>query len=170
MSKRTGTILRPRYPALGLMGWAAITFAAAAVGALASRQAASFYAQLTLPDWAPPGTVFGPVWTALYLLMGIAAWVAWRTQGFAPARTALYLYLAQLTVNALWSWLFFAWRLGGFALIDIACLWVLVAATLIAFWRVRPIAGALLLPYLLWVSFAAALNYQVWRLNPQLLG
>jgi len=76
----------------------------------------------------------------------------------------------QLALNALWSWLFFAWHLGAWAFADIVALWALVAATLACFWRVRRLAGALLVPYLLWVSFAAVLNYSVWRLNPQVLG
>ena len=102
--------------------------------------------------------------------MGIAAWLVWRVGGFRVARTALTLFLVQLAVNALWSWLFFGWHLGGVAFADIALLWVLIVATLVAFWRVRPLAGVLLVPYLLWVSFAFALNYSVWQLNPQVLG
>jgi tryptophan-rich sensory protein len=110
------------------------------------------------------------VWTFLYILMALAAWLVWRVDGFRPARTALTLFLLQLALNALWSWLFFGWHRGALAFGDILLLWVLIAATLVAFWRTRPLAGALLVPYLLWVSFAAALNYSVWRLNPQVLG
>ncbi|MBX3703651.1 MAG: tryptophan-rich sensory protein [Steroidobacteraceae bacterium] len=106
----------------------------------------------------------------LYAFMGIAAWLVWRVGGFRAARAALVLFLAQLAVNALWSWLFFGWRLGAVAFADIALLWALVVATLVSFWRIRRLAGALLIPYLLWISFAAALNYSVWQLNPQLLG
>lgn len=89
---------------------------------------------------------------------------------FQAARTALSLFLAQLAPNAIWSWLFFDWHLGAWAFADIVLLWVLVVATLVAFWRVRPVAGVLLIPYLLWVSFASVLNYSVWRLNPGILG
>lgn len=155
---------------MGLAVWLGIVFVAAAIGAVASAQAGSFYGQLVRPEWAPPASVFGPVWTVLYALMGIAAWLVWRVGGFRPARTALTLFLVQLAVNALWSWLFFGWRLGGPAFVDIIVLWPLIVATLIAFWRIRPLAGALLIPYLLWVGFAGALNYSVWQLNPQLLG
>lgn len=155
---------------LGFVAWLAVSFIAAAVGSAASIQAGPFYAQLVRPEWAPPSDVFGPVWTILYALMGIAAWLVWRVGGFRAARTALTLFLVQLVVNALWSWLFFGWHLGGAAFADIVLLWVLVIATLVAFWRVRPLAGVLLIPYLLWVSFASALNYSVWQLNPQLLG
>lgn len=155
---------------LGFVAWLATSFVAAAIGGAASIRAAPFYAQLVRPEWAPPQSLFGPVWTVLYALMGIAAWLVWREGGFRSACTALVLFLVQLAVNALWSWLFFAWHLGGAAFADIIVLWLLIVATLVAFWRIRPLAGALLVPYLLWVSFAAALNYSVWQLNPQMLG
>lgn len=150
----------------GLIAWLAVCFAAAAIGGIASIQAASFYAQLVRPEWAPPAAWFGPVWTVLYTLMGIAAWLVWRVGGFAAARTALTLFLAQLALNALWSWLFFRWKLGALAFVEVMLLWLLIAATLAGFWRIRKTAGALLLPYLLWVGFATALSYSVWRLNP----
>ena len=155
---------------LGLAGWLVASFIAAAIGAAASIQAGAFYARLVRPDWAPPANVFGPVWTVLYLLMGLAAWLVWREGGFRARRLALSLFLVQLAVNALWSWLFFGWHLGALAFADIVLLWGLLVATLVAFWRVRPVAGALLVPYLLWVSFATALSYSVWQHNPQLLG
>jgi tryptophan-rich sensory protein len=154
----------------GLLAWLAVSFVAAAIGAAASVRAGPFYLQLARPDWAPPPAVFGPVWSVLYLLMGIAAWLVWRPGGFRAARGALTLFLVQLALNALWSWLFFAWHRGGLAFADILVLLVLVAATTVAFWRVRPLAGWLLAPYLLWVAFASALNYSVWQLNPQVLG
>lgn len=154
----------------GLVVWLAVSFAAAAIGSAASIGAEAFYSRLARPEWAPPPTLFGPVWTALYALMGIAAWLVWRAGGFQAARTAITLFFAQLSANALWSWLFFAWHRGGLAFADIILLLALVAATLIAFWRIRPLAGVLLIPYLLWVSFATALNYSVWQLNPQVLG
>lgn len=155
---------------IGFIAWLAVCFIAAAIGSAASIQAGPFYTQLVRPEWAPPSNLFGPVWTILYALMGIAAWLAWRAGGFRAARTALTLFLVQLAVNALWSWLFFGWHLGGLAFADIVLLWVLIIATLIAFWRVRPLAGMLLIPYLLWVSLASALNFSVWQLNPQILG
>jgi tryptophan-rich sensory protein len=154
----------------GLIGWFIVSFAVSAVGAIASIEARSFYAGLEQPDWAPPGWLFGPVWTLLFALMAIAAWLVWRNGGFRTNRIALSLFLTQLLFNALWSWLFFAWRLGGPAFADILLLWVLILATLVAFWRAERLAGILLLPYLLWVSFAAFLNYAVWQLNPALLG
>lgn len=155
---------------LGLVGWFIVSFTASAVGAVASIQAKSFYGQLVQPEWAPPSYVFGPVWTVLYALMAIAAWLVWRSGGFHTNRVALSLFMVQLALNALWSWLFFAWQRGALAFVDIVLLWVLIVVTLVSFWRVRPLAGALLIPYLLWVTFAAALNYSLWQLNPQILG
>jgi benzodiazapine receptor len=160
----------PRHPWWGLGGWLIVTFIAAAAGSVASTQAPEFYAQLVRPPWAPPASLFGPVWTVLYTLMAVAAWLVWRVGGFAGARGALTLYLGQLVLNALWSWFFFGWQRGGLAFADIVLTLLLVVATLVAFWRIRPLAGALLVPYLLWVGFAAALNYTVWQLNPQFLG
>jgi tryptophan-rich sensory protein len=155
---------------VGLVGWLVITFSAAAIGGTASVNASSFYTQLVLPEWAPPSSLFGPVWTVLYALMGLAAWLVWRVDGFRAARGALTLFLVQLALNALWSWLFFGWHRGALAFVDILFLWVFIVVTLIAFWRIQALAGGLLVPYLLWVSFASALNYAVWQLNPQSLG
>lgn len=154
----------------GLLAWLIVSFIAAAIGGAASIQAGPFYTQIVRPDWAPPPTIFGPVWTVLYALMGIAAWLVWRVGGFRAAKSALTLFLVQLALNALWSWLFFGWHRGAFAFADILLLWALIVATLISFWRFRPLAGALLVPYSLWVSFASALNYSVWQLNRQVLG
>jgi len=159
-------VMSTRQQLIGLIAWLALCFAAAAIGGIASIQAASFYGGLARPEWAPPAAWFGPVWTVLYTLMGIAAWLVWRVGGFRAARAALSVFLVQLALNALWSWLFFRWKLGALAVIEIALLWLLVVATLFAFWRVRKTAGALLLPYLLWVGFATVLCYSVWRLNP----
>lgn len=153
-----------RRQALGLVFWLALAFAAGAVGAIASVDAAAFYAQLARPSWAPPGSAFAPVWTTLYALMGIAAWLVWRE---APrAQGALALFVLQLAVNALWSWLFFAWRLGALAFADALLLAMLIVATGAAFWRVRRLAALLLAPYFLWVAFACALTWAVWRANP----
>lgn len=154
----------------GLLGWLVVSFIASAIGAVASIQAKSFYSQLVQPVWAPLSEIFGPVWMALYAMMGIAAWLVWCSGGFRKNRYALILFFVQLSFNALWSWLFFAWQRGFLAFADILVLWIFIVATLIAFWRVRPLAGALLIPYLLWVSFASALSYSLWQLNPQILG
>jgi benzodiazapine receptor len=159
-----------RRQVVGLIAWLAACFAAAAVGGGASIQAGAFYTGLVRPDWAPPPSVFGPVWSVLYTMMGVAAWMVWRAGGFAAARGALLLFLVQLGFNALWTWLFFGWRQGGLAFAEIVFLWVLILATLVAFWRIRPWAGALILPYLAWVGFAAALNFALWQSNAGVLG
>ena len=144
-----------------------VTFAAAALGAVASLDAASFYAQLSKPSWAPPAWVFGPVWSTLYALMGVAAWLVWRSPG--SNKVALGLFGAQLGANALWSWLFFAWHRGALAAVEVLVLLALIAATVAALWRSSRLAAALLVPYVLWVSFASVLTWAVWRSNPGLL-
>ena len=154
---------------LGLGVWLVVAYAASVVGAIASVNAGDFYGQLQQPPWAPPAALFGPVWTALYTMMGVAAWFVWRAGGFAANRIALGLFFAQLGLNALWSWLFFTWHRGGLAFAEILVLWAFILATLIAFWRVRPVAGMLLAPYLVWVTFAALLNFTLWRQNPLVL-
>jgi tryptophan-rich sensory protein len=148
-----------------------VTAEAAAVGGIASLDAGLFYGALEKPAWAPPGWVFGPVWTALYVLMGIAAWLVWRAQpeteaGLTTRRQALVLFVAQLALNALWTWLFFAWRQGALAFGEIVLLWLAFAITARQFSRVRPLAGWCLVPYLGWVSFATALTWAVWQRNP----
>jgi translocator protein len=155
---------------LGLVGWLLVTATAGALGSLASVRAEDFYQQLVRPDWAPPPEIFGPVWTALYILMALAAWLVWRECGLRRCRGIFSLYIVQLGANALWSWLFFAWRQGALAFFEIIALWILILLTIVGFWRIRPLSGALLLPYLAWVSFAAVLTFAVWRLNPGLLG
>ena len=152
---------------VGLLGWLAAAFAAGAVGGAATAGAPSFYARLSRPSWAPPAWVFGPVWSTLFVLMGVAAWLVWRSPG--SRRTALGLFGVQLVANALWSWLFFAWHRGALAMGEILVLLALIAATGVAFWRIRRVAGLLLLPYLLWVGFASVLTWALWRSNPGLL-
>lgn len=148
---------------------ALLTLAAAVAGGLASRDAPTFYGQLQTPPWAPPAWVFGPVWTLLYVTMASAAVLVARTRTPGGTGAALLWYLAQLGANALWSWLFFYARSGALATIDALVLWVLVAVTTLQFWRLRPFAGALLVPYLAWVTFAAALTVAMWQRNQALL-
>ena len=150
-----------------LLGWLLAAFAAGALGAVASIDAVSFYAQLGKPSWAPPSWVFGPVWTTLYVMMGVAAWLVWRSRD--AKRSALILFGVQLAANALWSWLFFAWHQGLWAAVEVLVLLALIAATVLVFWRISRLAGLLLVPYLLWVGFASALTWAIWQLNPGLL-
>ncbi|WP_214000595.1 TspO/MBR family protein [Arsukibacterium sp.] len=152
---------------LMLLTLLALTYLAAGIGALGSINAASFYRELQLPAFAPPAWLFGPVWTLLYTLMAVAAWLVWRST--KQHRAALGLYFAQLAVNALWSWLFFAWYQGALAFANILLLLPLIIATALCFWRQNKLAGLLLVPYLLWVSFAAVLNFSIWQLNPGVL-
>jgi tryptophan-rich sensory protein len=146
-----------------LAGWVALCWSAALPGAV--FRPGEWYASLQKPPWTPPGWIFGPVWTALYTIMGVAAWLVWKRGGFARQGKALSLFLGQLLFNALWSPLFFGMHNPGLALADLLLLWLALAATLAAFWKARPVAGALLVPYLAWVSFAGALNFALWRLN-----
>ncbi len=153
--------------ALGILLF--VTFVAGGIGTAAALRAPEIYQALAKPPWAPPPGVFGPVWTVLYILMAVAAWLIVRARGWRDARLALLLYGLQLASNAIWTWLFFAWHSGQLAFLDIIALLVLVAATAWTFWRVRPLAAALLVPYLTWVAFASALTWAVWKLNPQVL-
>jgi tryptophan-rich sensory protein len=154
------------FPWLALIGWLLAAFAGA-VGAIASVDAAAFYAGLSRPAWAPPGWVFGPVWTLLYTLMGVAAFRVWRAPG--DRHLALTLFGLQLAVNALWSWLFFAWHRGALAAIEVLVLLALIAATLFAFRRHDRLSAWLMLPYLLWVAFASLLTWTIWLRNPDVL-
>lgn len=156
-------------PWLALVLWLVLCAAAGAIGAIASADAPAFYGSLEQPSWAPPASVFGPVWTCLYAAMGVAAWLVWRERGWSRARGPLGLFVLQLALNTIWSWLFFKWHQGGVAFADILALWSLILLTTISFARIRLLAGLLMVPYLLWVTFAAALNWTVWQLNPLLL-
>ena len=156
-------------PVVSLLLLVAVTALAAWGGAVASISAQDFYGALAKPEWAPSPKVFGPVWTVLYLCMAVAAWMVWRTGGPEVARVPLLLYLVQLLLNSLWTWIFFRWHAGGWALVEIALLWVVLLVTIMSFWRVRAAAGMLLLPYLAWVSFATALTAAIWRRNPGVL-
>ncbi|MBI3915250.1 MAG: tryptophan-rich sensory protein [Chloroflexi bacterium] len=148
---------------LSFIVWFAIVFAAAFVGARFLPD--EWFKQLKKPTWNPPNRVFAPVWTILYTLLAIAAWLVWDGSGFAIAGVALALFIAQLGFNAAWSWLFFGRHRADLALVDIVILWFLIVGTLSAFWQLNLLAGLLLVPYLLWVSFATILNFSIWRLN-----
>lgn len=136
-----------------------------------------WYAALAKPAWNPPAWVFAPVWTLLYAMMAVAGWLVWRSgevarsgsaieAGQGPSRSlALGVFVLQLGLNGAWSWLFFGLHRPGLALAEIVVLWLAILATTVLFWRRRPLAGALLVPYLIWVAFAAALNFALWRLN-----
>jgi translocator protein len=148
-----------------LAGWLIVCYGAAAFGS--RHRPGAWYAALRKPRWTPPGWIFAPVWSVLYTAMAVAAWLVWRSAGPGPE---LVLFAVQLALNAAWSWIFFGRHRPGLALADIVALWLAIAATLLAFRHARPLAAWLLVPYLAWVAFAAALNAALWRLNRPVAG
>lgn len=149
---------------LGLAGCLAACFGAASLGAV--FMPGEWYAALKKPSWNPPAWIFGPVWTALYTMMAVSAWLVWKRGGFTRQRRALTLFLGQLVLNAAWTPLFFGLHRTGLAFAEIIMLWVAIASTLAAFHSVSRPAAWLLVPYLAWVTFAAILNGTLWRMNP----
>jgi translocator protein len=156
-------MVNTRRAVVGLVAWLAISFLPSLTGLLV--RPGGWYAQINKPSWTPPSWVFGPAWTTLYALMAIAAWMVWMRPATPARRAALTAFFVQLVLNALWTPLFFGARAPGLALVDIVLLWMAIAATIVLFWRVRPAAGALLIPYILWVSYATALNFAIWQMN-----
>ncbi len=148
---------------LALAGWIPLSFLAATIGGLAAP--GPWYERVNKPSWNPPNAVFAPVWTVLFLMMGVAAWLVWQRRGQPGVTLALTLFVGQLCLNVLWSWLFFHWHRMDLAFYELLVFWVVILATLLAFWQVRPLAGWLFVPYLLWVTFAGYLNLTLWRLN-----
>lgn len=156
-------------------GWAvlasiiAATLLAALLGSVASFDAPEFYQELAKPSWAPPAWVFGPAWTILFVLMAASAWLVVKGRALSSSRSALTLYGTQLALNAIWTWLFFHWHLGAAAFVEVLILLAMVVITARAFYRVKPLAGWLMAPYIAWVSFASLLTYSVWQGNPGVL-
>ncbi len=167
--RRTATLPGRPVQAAALLASLLMVAVVAALGARFGP--GEWYVELAKPAWTPPGRLFGPVWTLLYLTMAVAAWLVWRQRSGLVGRerdaadAALTAYAIQLLLNAAWSWLFFGRHLIGLALVDIGLLWLAILATTVLFWRVRRIAGLLLVPYLGWVAFASALNLRLWQLN-----
>jgi len=150
--------------AAGLAVWIA---ACLAIGFIGSQfPPGQWFQELVKPSWNPPSSVFAPVWTTLYILMGISAWLVWKDRGFSGAGLQLSVFALQLIVNGLWSYLFFGLHSPMAAFVDIVVLWLLIITVVVLFWKVSPLAGVLLLPYFGWVSFAAVLNFTLWQLNP----
>jgi len=135
------------------------------IGSTGSIQASSFYAALTQPSWAPPTWLFGPVWTTLYVMIAYCGYRLWRRTG-ALTHPAFGLFYGQLVLNGLWSWVFFVWQWGALALINIALLLLLIVRLIQSARQIDGISALLLMPYALWVTFAAALNWTLWQLNP----
>ena len=124
-----------------------------------------WYRTIEKPSWNPPDAVFGPVWTTLYIMMAISAWLVWRTDKAKASKLPLSLFGVQLLLNVGWSWIFFHFHQLSWAFAEIIVLWLAIVATTLAFFRVSKLAGALMVPYLAWVSFASVLNFAIWRLN-----
>ena len=160
-------IARRTHSGIVLAGFIALCLGVGALGGWATAQSvADWYPGLAKPSWTPPSAIFAPVWMALYLAMAVAAWRVWRKDTrFAGVRIALNLFFVQLVLNAAWSFLFFGLRSPGWALLDLLALALVIALTTWAFFGHSRLAGLLMLPYLAWVMFAAALNFEIWRLN-----
>ena len=148
---------------MALVGWLILCFSASATAIFVSVD--GWYAGLHKPSWNPPSWLFGPVWTLLYVMMAVAAWLVWRRGGWKRRGAALTLFLAQWALNAVWTPLFFGMHRIGWAFAEIIVFWVVLLATVLAFWRVSRAAGGLLVPYLAWVTFAAVLNGTLWSMN-----
>lgn len=151
---------------IGLVVFIAVCLGAGGLGAIATTpEIQGWYKSIDKPTWNPPDYVFGPVWTTLYVMMGIAAWLVWKPSGFKSAAMPLTLFAVQLVLNIAWSWIFFGMHEPGWAFAEIVLLWLAIAATTAAFSRSSKIAGWMFVPYLAWVSFASLLNFAIWRLN-----
>lgn len=150
---------------IGLAGFIVACFLAAATGAW--FRPGEWYERLRKPSWRPPNGVFAPVWTVLYVMIAVAGWLVWREAGLAGAVVPLAFYALQLVLNAAWTPLFFGLRRPDLGFADIVLVWASILATIVLFYPVHAGAALLLVPYLAWVTFAAALNFAIWRLNPE---
>lgn len=149
-----------------LVVFIALCLGAGGLGAIATTpEIDGWYKTIVKPSWNPPGYVFGPVWTTLYVMMGVAAWLVWKPAGFKGAMLPLILFGVQLVLNVGWSWVFFHFHQPGWAFAEILVLWLAIAATTLVFFKNSKIAGWLMIPYLAWVSFASVLNFAIWQLN-----
>ena len=151
---------------IGLIIFIVVCLGVGGLGAIATTpEIDTWYRTLDKPSWNPPDFVFGPVWTTLYVLMAIAAWLVWRPAGFRAAAVPLSLFAFQLGLNLLWSWIFFGMHRPGYAFAEIVVLWMAIVATTFTFLRPSKPAAWLMSPYLAWVTFATALNFAIWQLN-----
>lgn len=152
--------------ALGLVGWIILSFTAAGVGSsFTVPQIDTWYAGLEKPSFNPPNWIFGPVWSTLYLMMAVAVWLIWKNEGWTNAPHSLGMWCFQLLLNTTWSVLFFGLENPMLAAFEIVVLWISILITIVAFWRHDRLAALLMLPYLLWVSFATMLNISIAVLN-----
>jgi len=150
----------------GLVLLLVICLGAGGLGSIATTpEIDGWFRTIEKPTWNPPDWIFGPVWTTLYVMMAIAAWLVWKPAGWRAAKIPLTLFAVQLALNIAWSWIFFRYHQLGWAAVEIVVLWLAIAATTVAFCQRSKIAAWLLMPYLAWVTFAAVLNFTIWRLN-----
>jgi translocator protein len=151
---------------LSLLPFLVVCFTAAGAASLATGSSIhTWYSLLKKPEWNPPNWVFGPVWTIVYAMMALSAWLVWREVGWAGAKPALILFGIQLVLNTAWSMLFFGMQAIGAAFGDILLLWMMIVATAVAFYSVSFLAAWLLIPYIAWVGFASYLNFRIWQMN-----
>ena len=151
---------------IGLVVFIIVCLGAGGLGAIATTpEIEGWYKMIAKPSWNPPGWIFGPVWTTLYIMMAIAVWLVWKQAGFKAAKLPLNSFGVQLLLNVAWSWIFFGMHRPGWAFAEIIVLWLAILATTILFFKKSKIAGGLMVPYLAWVSFASVLNFTIWRLN-----
>jgi len=151
---------------LSLVPFLVVCFAAAGIGSLATRGSTqTWYPQLRKPEWNPPNWVFGPVWTILYAMMALSAWLVWRRVGWAGAKFALLLFAVQLVLNTGWSVVFFGMHAIGAAFAEMLLWWMMTVATTVAFSSLSFLAAWLLIPYVVWLAFASYLNFRIWQLN-----
>jgi translocator protein len=149
---------------LVLLGFSAACFLAVLTGAV--FRPGDWYERLIKPSWRPPNQLFALVWSVLYLMIAVSGWLIWREAGFVGATLPLAIYALQLVLNAAWTPLVFGLHRIDLGFFDIVLVWLSIVATIVLFYPIHPVAAMLLLPYLAWVTFAAALNFAVWRLNP----
>ena len=152
--------------AIGLVVAVVVCYCAALLGNLATMpQIPTWYAGIAKPPWTPPDWLFGPVWSLLYAMMAVAAWFIWRQSDWKTAKSPLLWFAAQLILNSLWSILFFGMQKPAWSMVEVFFLWLAILMTIRAFWPVSRLAAGLLIPYLIWVSFASVLNVAIWQLN-----
>lgn len=148
---------------LGLVGWILLCSLAGIFGA--QFEPGTWYQLLQKPVWTPPNWIFPVVWPILYILMGIAVWLLWKMKDSSLWQTEFTWFFVQLVLNALWSWIFFGMHMIGTGLAEILLLWISILFTTLLFWKRNRTAGILMIPYLVWVSYASALNFAIWHLN-----
>ena len=164
--KEAKTTLSRARQIIGIVIAILVCFSAAGLGGIATTAGLKdWYPALAKPAWNPPDWIFGPVWTVLYLMMAIAVWMIWRQVGLERGKKPLLIFAVQLVLNTFWSVLFFGMRQPGWAFAEIIVLWLAIGLTIALFAKHSKLAAILMIPYWLWVSFAAVLNYTIWSMN-----